>query len=54
LIAAYARHQVISLRDGTKNVFDAQTLRDLWKSERRAHADEAAENREDHFAAASD
>ena len=37
LIAAYVRHQIENLRDGTRHDFDAQTLRRRWRAERRAH-----------------
>jgi long-chain acyl-CoA synthetase len=46
LIAAYVRHQVIGLRDRTRNPFDAQSLRDLWKHERKSHAAEQADSEE--------
>ena len=36
LIAAFTRHQVENLRDGTRHTFDAKALRKRWKSERRA------------------
>jgi long-chain acyl-CoA synthetase len=36
LIAAYVRHQVANLRDGTRDSFDAVDLRKRWKLERRA------------------
>jgi hypothetical protein len=36
LIAAFVRHQVEDLRDGTRYPFDANELRKLWKAERRA------------------
>ncbi|HEV7858682.1 MAG TPA: lysophospholipid acyltransferase family protein, partial [Pyrinomonadaceae bacterium] len=35
LIAALVRHQVLNLRDGTRNSFDAKALRRRWKNERR-------------------
>jgi long-chain acyl-CoA synthetase len=35
LIAARVRHEVVNLRDGTRNKFDATELRKLWKSERK-------------------
>jgi long-chain acyl-CoA synthetase len=36
LIAALVRHEVVNLRDGTRNEFDASGLRKRWKAERRA------------------
>jgi long-chain acyl-CoA synthetase len=41
LIAAYVQHQIENLRDGTRHAFDAQTLRQRWRAERRAHLAEA-------------
>jgi long-chain acyl-CoA synthetase len=35
LIAALVRHEVLNLRDGTRNSFDAKALRRRWKNERR-------------------
>jgi long-chain acyl-CoA synthetase len=35
LIAALARHEVLNLRDGTRNSFDAKAIRRRWKNERR-------------------
>jgi long-chain acyl-CoA synthetase len=35
LIAARVRHEVVNLRDRTRNEFDAKQLRKLWKSERK-------------------
>lgn len=35
LIAARVRHEVVNLRDRTRNEFDAKGLRKLWKSERK-------------------
>jgi long-chain acyl-CoA synthetase len=35
LIAALVRHEVLNLRDGTRNNFDAKALRRRWKNERR-------------------
>jgi long-chain acyl-CoA synthetase len=35
LIAALARHEVLNLRDGTRNNFDAKAVRRRWKNERR-------------------
>jgi long-chain acyl-CoA synthetase len=35
LIAARVRHEVVNLRDGTREPFDAKALRKLWKSERK-------------------
>jgi long-chain acyl-CoA synthetase len=37
LIAALVRHEVENLRDRTRHVFDARSLRKQWKAERRAH-----------------
>ena len=54
LIAAFARHQVLSLRDGTRPNFDALALRELWKTERRNHANDSAESSEDHLVTAVD
>jgi long-chain acyl-CoA synthetase len=39
LIAALVYHEVLNLRDGTRNSFDSKALRKRWKSERRAHTD---------------
>ncbi len=36
LIAAFVKHQVEDLRDGTRRTFDAKEMRKLWKAERRA------------------
>jgi long-chain acyl-CoA synthetase len=47
LIAAFTRHQVENLRDGTRHAFDAKALRRQWKSERRnraANPEESAEH----------
>jgi long-chain acyl-CoA synthetase len=41
LVAAYVRHQIENLRDGTHASFDARGLRRLWRAERRAHNAEA-------------
>jgi long-chain acyl-CoA synthetase len=41
LIAALVRHEVVNLRDGTRNAFDATGLRKRWKAERRAAREEA-------------
>ncbi len=41
LIAAYLRHRIENLRDGTHNDFDARGLRRRWRAERRAHIAEA-------------
>ena len=41
LIAAYARHRIENLRDGTRAEFDAKTLRRRWRDERRAHPHDA-------------
>jgi long-chain acyl-CoA synthetase len=41
LIAAYVRHQIENLRDGTHASFDARGLRRRWRAERRAHIAEA-------------
>ena len=55
LIAAYVRHQIENLRDGTRHAFDAQTLRRQWRAERRAHlAEHDAGLREDELAATGD
>src|SRR5689334_14322582 len=35
LIAARVRHEVVNLRDGTREPFDAKAMRRQWKSERR-------------------
>ena len=35
MIAARVRHEVVNLRDRTRNEFDAKELRKLWKSERK-------------------
>jgi long-chain acyl-CoA synthetase len=34
LIAAFVRHEIENLRDGTRNHFDATTLRRRWRAER--------------------
>jgi hypothetical protein len=54
LIAAYVRHQVVSLRDGTRTDFDAQSLRELWRAERRSSTHESAGPAEDHLVTAGD
>jgi long-chain acyl-CoA synthetase len=41
LVAAYVRHQIENLRDGTQHNFDARGLRRQWRAERRAHIAEA-------------
>jgi long-chain acyl-CoA synthetase len=41
LIAAYVRHQVLNLRDGHKSEFNADSLRERFRNERRAHAENA-------------
>ncbi|HVG31943.1 MAG TPA: AMP-binding protein [Pyrinomonadaceae bacterium] len=35
LIAALVHHEVMNMRDGTRNTFDSKALRKRWKSERR-------------------
>ena len=35
LIAAFVRHEIENLRDGTRHAFDATTLRRRWRAERR-------------------
>jgi long-chain acyl-CoA synthetase len=35
LIAARVRHEVVNLRDGTREAFDAKAMRRQWKSERK-------------------
>jgi long-chain acyl-CoA synthetase len=35
LIAALVHHEVMNMRDGTRNTFDSMALRKRWKSERR-------------------
>ncbi|MBA3323467.1 MAG: AMP-binding protein, partial [Pyrinomonadaceae bacterium] len=42
LIAAYIRHQVENLRDGTRHDFDAKAMRRRWRSERRGATTETA------------
>ena len=37
LIAALVKHEVENLRDNTRHPFDARSLRQRWKAERRAH-----------------
>jgi len=54
LIAAFVRHQVLSLRDGTRADFNALAMRELWKSERRNQANEAPDTSEDHLVTAVD
>jgi long-chain acyl-CoA synthetase len=54
LIAAYIRHKVISLRDGTRTDFDAQSLRELWRAERRSSVNESTGPAEDHLVTAGD
>jgi long-chain acyl-CoA synthetase len=41
LAAAYARHRIENLRDGTTDDFDARGLRRRWRAERRQHIAEA-------------
>jgi len=43
LIAARVRHEVVNLRDRTRDVFDAKDLRRQWKSERKKELAAAAE-----------
>jgi long-chain acyl-CoA synthetase len=45
LIAALVRHEVLNLRDGTRNSFDAQALRQQWKHERRTGETNVEEQR---------
>ncbi len=40
LIAAFVRHEIENLRDGTRHAFDATSLRRRWRAERRAHTHE--------------
>ena len=55
LIAAYVRHQVENLRDGSRNHFDAQSLRQRWRAERRgAHAEAENTTSGEQFAATGD
>jgi long-chain acyl-CoA synthetase len=54
LIAAFVRHQVLSLRDGTRADFNALAMRELWKIERRNQANEAPDSSEDHLVTAVD
>jgi long-chain acyl-CoA synthetase len=42
LIAAFVRHEIENLRDGTRHTFDANTLRRRWRAERRGHTPEDA------------
>jgi long-chain acyl-CoA synthetase len=35
MIAARVRHEIVNLRDRTRNSFDAKELRRQWKSERK-------------------
>ena len=35
LIAAFVRHEIENLRDGTRHAFDATSLRRRWRAERR-------------------
>ncbi|MDQ3687082.1 MAG: AMP-binding protein, partial [Acidobacteriota bacterium] len=41
LIAALVRHEVENLRDHTKHAFDAKSLRQQWKNDRRAASSES-------------
>jgi hypothetical protein len=41
LIAALVRHEVVNLRDRTRDSFDPVGLRKQWKAERRAARSEA-------------
>ena len=50
LIAAYVRHEVVNLRDRTRDTFDAKDLRNQMKNERRTPL---AENEEVEESAAS-
>jgi long-chain acyl-CoA synthetase len=55
LVAAYMRHQIENLRDGTHNDFDARELRRRWRAERRAHiAEHEAGLPEDELTATGD
>jgi len=40
LIAAFVRHEIENLRDGTRHAFDATSLRRRWRAERRSTAHE--------------
>ncbi len=55
LIAAFVRHQVENLRDGTRHAFDAKALRKQWHAERR-HASEDPDSQpaRDEFAVTGD
>ena len=54
LIAAFVRHEVENLRDGTRQAFDANTLRRRWRAERRAPAHEEADAVSDEVNASGD
>ncbi len=43
LIAAYVRHEVVNLRDRTRDSFDAKGLRKQMKAERKNHLLESEE-----------
>jgi hypothetical protein len=43
LIAALVRHEVVNLRDRTRDSFDPIGLRKQWKAERRAAREQAVE-----------
>jgi long-chain acyl-CoA synthetase len=43
LIAARVRHEVVNLRDRTRTPFDGKALRKQWRSERKVHLIEEAE-----------
>ncbi|HYY41083.1 MAG TPA: hypothetical protein VE775_00035, partial [Pyrinomonadaceae bacterium] len=55
LIAAFVRHEIENLRDGTRHTFDANTLRRRWRAERRGHTPaDAATPTTDEVTAAGD
>ncbi|MBA2503577.1 MAG: AMP-binding protein [Pyrinomonadaceae bacterium] len=55
LIAALVRHEIVNMRDNTKNAFDAHALRRSWKAERRhAHTETDTESALKQLGASSD
>jgi len=55
MIAALSHHEVVNLRDGTRQAFDAKALRKQWKSERRRAAEDREEREStEHATAAGD
>ncbi|HVF51533.1 MAG TPA: AMP-binding protein, partial [Pyrinomonadaceae bacterium] len=54
LIAALVQHEVEQMRDGTRQAFDAKSLRQRWRTERRAAAEESHDPTTDELATTGD